>query len=133
MKRASTLVSSGFCILFGILAGTPLTAQDATPALPDPVIDRIWSEGMQHSQLPALAHVLLDSIGPRLAGSPAMDSARRWLLSTYGSWGIPARNERYGSWKGWERGISHVDMLSPRQRALEATLQIGRASCRERV
>jgi hypothetical protein len=86
------------------------------------VIERIWSEGMQHSHIPALAHVLLDSIGPRLAGSPAMSAGRRWLLATYAAEGIPALDEKYGSWKGWQRGISHVEMLSPRTRALEGTL-----------
>ena len=122
MKQAGVWSGPVFCILFGILGWAPIAAQRPTPALPDPVIERIWSEGLEHSRLPALAHVLLDSIGPRLAGSPGMDAGRRWLLSTYESWGIPARNERYGSWKGWQRGISHVDMLSPRQRALEGTM-----------
>lgn len=51
-----------------------------------------------------------------------MNSGRSWLLATYEAWGIPARNERYGSWKGWRRGISHLDMLSPRVRSLEGML-----------
>jgi hypothetical protein len=111
-----------FSILFGIPFGIPLAAQAPTPALPNPVIQHIWSEGMEHSRLPALAHQLLDSIGPRLAGSPAADAGRRWLLANYRAWAIPARNERYGSWKGWARGISHIDMLEPRVRSLEGTL-----------
>ena len=121
MKREAACLWTSICILVGIPAAS-LAAQSPTPALPDPVIQRIWREGMEHSRLPALAHVLLDSIGPRLAGSPAMDAGRKWLLSTYESWGIAARNERYGSWKGWERRVSHVDMLSPRVRALVGTL-----------
>jgi hypothetical protein len=121
VKREAARLWTAICILFGIPTAS-LAAQKPTPALPDPVIQRIWSEGMEHSRLPALAHVLLDSIGPRLAGSPAMDAGRRWLLATYEAWGIPARNERYGSWKGWQRGVSHVDMLSPRVRSLEGTL-----------
>jgi hypothetical protein len=114
------------CIPIGIPAGAPLAAQAAahaaTPALPDPVIERIWNEGMEHSRLPTLAHVLLDSIGPRLAGSPAMNAGRRWLLATYKAWGIPARDERYGSWKGWQRGTSRVELLAPRVRSLEGVI-----------
>jgi carboxypeptidase Q len=31
-----------------------------------------------------------------------------------------ARNEQFGEWRGWERGITHVDMISPRVVTLEA-------------
>jgi hypothetical protein len=98
----------------------PVKAQ--TFSLEDPVLRRIWQEGMEHSQLYPLAQTLLDSIGPRLAGSPGIKAGNDWLVATYGGWGVAARNEQFGTWKGWRRGISHVDLIAPRVRTLEATM-----------
>ena len=89
----------------------------------DPVIRRMWAEGMaEGSQAYRLAQALLDSIGPRLTGSPAHRSAIDWTLRTYASWGIPARREQYGTWRSWRRGRTHADLLAPRPRTLEATI-----------
>ena len=87
----------------------------------DPVIRRMYQEGMQNSQASRLAQVLMDSIGPRLTGSPANRAANDWLVKTYGAWGITARNERYGTWRDWTRGQSRVELTQPRVRTLEAT------------
>ncbi|MEQ1693383.1 MAG: hypothetical protein ABMA00_18975, partial [Gemmatimonas sp.] len=38
----------------------------------DPTILKIWDEGMHRSQAATLSQVLMDSIGPRLTGSPNM-------------------------------------------------------------
>ncbi|HLV26038.1 MAG TPA: M20/M25/M40 family metallo-hydrolase [Gemmatimonadales bacterium] len=88
----------------------------------NPVLQGIWNEGMQNSKLQTLAQQLLDSIGPRLTGSPGSARGRDWLVSTYRSWGIDARQEEYGSWASWDRGVAHVDLISPRVRSLEATM-----------
>ncbi|MBM4188951.1 MAG: M20/M25/M40 family metallo-hydrolase [Gemmatimonadetes bacterium] len=89
----------------------------------DPVIKRIWDEGMtDRSQVAALAQVLTDSIGPRLSGSPGYDAAVDWLMARYQQWGIAARKERYGTWRGWKRGYSHLDLVAPRQRTLEGLI-----------
>ena len=42
----------------------------------DPIVQRIYTEGMQRSQASRLAQVLMDSIGPRLTGSPANRAAK---------------------------------------------------------
>src|SRR5476649_517495 len=70
----------------------------------DPILKRIWAIGMDSSQTMPLASTLMDSLGPRLAGSPDQRHAQDWLLHTYASWGIDAKNERYGTWRGWRRG-----------------------------
>ena len=88
-------------------------------ALDDPVLRRIWAIGTDSSQLPRLAQVLFDSLGPRLTASPGMTAAQNWLLATYTVWGITARKEQYGTWRGWRRGKSHIDLITPRQRTLE--------------
>ena len=87
----------------------------------DPVILRIWEEGMTRSQAMTLAQQFLDPLGQRMTGSPQSDASQDWIVRQYASWGITARKERYGTWAGWERGVSHVDLISPRVRSLEAT------------
>ena len=103
-----------------LLAAAPLRAQ--TFATDDPVLRRIWEEGMQRSQAYDLAQTLLDSIGPRLTGSPGLRAAQEWAVAMYRSWGIEARNEQYGTWRGWRRGITHIDLIRPRVRTLEGTM-----------
>src|SRR6185312_3491724 len=107
------------------LALTGVHAQGRREAGPDrapkdPVVEAIVQEEDQHSQLKLLAHELFDSIGPRLVGTPQMEEARDWALAKYKSWGIHAEAQNWGVWRGWERGISHIDMVSPRVRTLEA-------------
>ncbi len=85
------------------------------------IIDKIIKEETENSQIQKLAHELLDVIGPRLVGSPQMKTANDWAVKKYTDWGITARNEKWGEWRGWERGITHIDMVSPRVRSLEGT------------
>ncbi len=98
----------------------PSSAQSVPTS--DPVLGRIWAIGMDSSRTIELSSSLLDSIGPRLAASPGQRRAQDWLLKTYQGWGIDAKNERYGTWRSWRRGHSHVDLVSPRVRTLEATM-----------
>ena len=91
-------------------------------ATDDPIVRGIWVEGMERSQASALSQVLADSIGPRLTGSPGSEAASDWVVEMYESWGIEVRQESYGSWQGWARGVTHVDLLEPRVRTLEAMM-----------
>src|SRR5688572_19698319 len=118
MSTLTRLTTGAFLAI--VVASNALLAQQY--ASPDPVIRSIWNEGMDNSQLPRLAQALLDSIGPRLTGTPGMRAGNDWLVKTYTSWGVTARNERYGTWVDWERGISHIDLLTPRVRSLEGGL-----------
>ena len=106
---------------FGAAAVSQAAAAQ-TFATSDPVLRRIWTLGMDSSRTWPLAQALLDSIGPRLTGTPQQKSGNEWLVRTYRSWGIDARNETYGTWRGWRRGITHVDLVAPRVRTLEATM-----------
>lgn len=85
------------------------------------VIDKIIKEASENSQLESLGHELLDGIGPRLVGSPQMLEAHNWAIEQYKTWGIEARNEKWGEWRGWERGITHIDMVAPWTRSLAGT------------
>ena len=114
------------CVLGAVSGTTPVVAQGFPQpsgfAVDNPVLRRIWAIGNDSSQLPHLAQVLFDSLGPRLTASPGMNAAQNWLVATYTSWGIAARKEQYGTWRSWRRGASHVDLLTPRARTLEATM-----------
>lgn len=87
----------------------------------DPVIQRMINEETDNSQLQQIAHELMDKIGPRLVGSPKMQQAHDWAVQKYKGWGIEARNEKWGEWRGWERGITHIDMIAPWIKSLEGT------------
>ena len=100
--------------------GSPAHAQSFPSS--DAVLRRIWTLGIDSSHTMELASTLFDSLGPRLQGAPDTKRAQDWLVATYKSWGIDARNEQYGTWRGWRRGYSHVDLVSPRLRTLEATM-----------
>lgn len=76
----------------------PVSAQ--TLASEDPVLRRIWDEAMNNSRVESMAQALLDSIGPRLTGSPHSERAQEWAVKMLGSWGIPAEREQYGTWEG---------------------------------
>jgi carboxypeptidase Q len=106
--------------VLAVAAPTVLVAQTYTTG--DQTIRQIWAEGMNSSQAYKLAQVLSDSIGPRLTGTPGIKRGNDWLVATYKSWGVDARNEQYGKWKGWRRGTTHVDLMTPRVRTLEGTL-----------
>lgn len=83
------------------------------------IIAAIVKEATENSQLEKLGHELMDGIGPRLVGTPQMKQAHDWAVAKYNDWGITARNEKWGEWRGWERGISHIDMIYPRVKTLE--------------
>ena len=121
---ASTATAQGAGFGRGGQAQTP--GYPDPPALsfptPDPVIKRIWSIGVDSSHVRQLSQVLFDSLGPRLMGAPNTKAAQDWLVKQYASWGITAKEEKYGTWRGWERGHSHIDLVSPRQRTLEGQM-----------
>jgi carboxypeptidase Q len=116
MKAMRTLAA------LAALAGSAASAPAQSLPVEDPVLRRIWTEGMQSSQAMDLMQVLADSIGPRLTGTPGSLAGQAWLQRLYTQWGITARSERYGTWTGWRRGPSHIDLIAPRVRSLEGTM-----------
>lgn len=92
-----------------VLGGSVLTAQST-----EEIVKLIEQEAKENSQLEKLAHELMDVIGPRLVGTPQMMLAHNWAVDTYNDWGIDAENQKWGEWRAWERGITHIDMVKPR-------------------
>jgi hypothetical protein len=103
-----------------LLVSTTLEAQEFPTD--DPIIKAIWQEGMENSQAYTLSQVLADSIGPRLPGSAAYDAGADWVIQKFQEWGYEGRKDEYGTWPSWERGITHVDLLEPRIRSLDAMM-----------
>lgn len=101
---------------------SPVAAGAQTWTTEDPVLQRIWQIGMEESRISEMAQVLTDSIGPRLTGTEALEGAGEWAVGLARSWGADARLEPYGTWLRWDRGISHIDLVEPRERTLEGRL-----------
>ncbi|MEQ6125136.1 M20/M25/M40 family metallo-hydrolase [Pseudotenacibaculum sp. MALMAid0570] len=99
-----------------LLSSFMLTAQTKNQ-----VIENMIKEANENSQLERLGHEMLDVIGPRLVGTPQMKNAHDWAVKKFQSWGISANNEKWGEWRGWERGITHIDMVYPRIQSLRGT------------
>nr|MBA2626393.1 M20/M25/M40 family metallo-hydrolase [Gemmatimonadales bacterium] len=118
MMRQLTRAVAAAAVLFA----APARATAQTFPTDDPVIRRIYALGMDSSQTMRLSQVLFDSIGPRLIGSASIKRGNDWLLKTYASWGIEAKNEQFGTWRGCRRGYSHIDLVEPRVRSLEGTM-----------
>ena len=88
----------------------------------DARIKRMWAVGMDSSRVQQLAQIFFDSIGPRLTGTARQKMANDWVVKNYQAWGIDAKNEQFGTWRGWRRGHSHIDLIEPRPRTLEGTM-----------
>jgi carboxypeptidase Q len=115
MKRTASVLA------LAVTTITPVAAQ--TFPTDDPVVRAMWEQGMgSGSQVHRLAQALLDSVGPRLAGTEGYDNAVDWALRQYASWDVPARREQYGTWRGWRRGRTVLELTAPRYRQLEATM-----------
>lgn len=110
MKRIVT-----FLFILMMMPASLVFAQNNTQDM----VDYIVQEATENSQLENLAHQLTDVIGPRLVGTPQMQHAHEWAVEQFGEWGISAENQQFGEWRGWERGITHVDLVSPRVVSLE--------------
>ena len=110
----------GLMACMALAAAAPLGAQ--TFAVSDPVLERMWTLGMEQSHAYDLAQTLTDSLGPRLTGSPQHRAANEWAAAMLESWGVEARNEQYGTWRSWDRGATRVDLIEPRVRSLEGMM-----------
>ena len=68
--------SVSLCAVVACMLGAAAPALAQRFPTDDPVIKRIWDEGMtDRSQAATLAQILMDSIGPRLTASPGHDAA----------------------------------------------------------
>lgn len=102
-----------------LLAGSQLAMAQASSQSQDPIVKKITNEALNNSHLEELAFELLDVVGPRLVGTPGKAHANEWAINKLESWGIKAEKQQFGQWDSWQRGVTHIDMISPRVKSLE--------------
>lgn len=79
------------------------------------ITDRIREEGLNHSQIPYIAHQLTDVSGPRLTNSPGFHQAASWIVKTLQEWGLTkVQSEPWGEFGyGWSAEKTYLAMRSP--------------------
>jgi carboxypeptidase Q len=79
------------------------------------ITDRIREEGLNHSQIPYIAHQLTDVSGPRLTNSPGYHQAAAWIVKTLQEWGLTkVQAEPWGEFGyGWSAEKTYLAMRSP--------------------
>lgn len=99
-----------------------LPAQVAQESVDLAVVQQIRAEGLERSQVPALARHLTEVIGPRLTGSPQMKQANEWTAQRFRDWGLTGVVvEPWGEFgRGWERESYSGRILSPYVQPLHA-------------
>jgi len=104
-----------------VLAAVLLFCVVAPPVLPAEervdldMVTRIRQEGFRNSKVMETASRLMDSIGPRLTGSPNMKRANEWTRKQLADWGlVNAHTENWEPFgKGWTYEVATVRMVSP--------------------
>ncbi len=102
---------------------TPSLAQlVAQEAVDLGVIEQIREEGLERSQMDAMAMYMTDVIGPRLTASPGIRRAREWLAEKMREFGLENVNiEPYGEFgRGWSREEYSGRILTPYVQPLHA-------------
>ncbi len=87
----------------------------------DPVIRRIYAWGWT-ARAGDRGPRALRLPGAASHGLPGPEAGRGLAGDRYKSWGIDAREEQFGTWRGWVRGHSHIDLVAPRNRTLEGQM-----------
>src|SRR3954451_7178371 len=96
--------------LFALLFSAVVTAQTG-----DPMLSKIRTEGLEHSQVEAVFNQLTIDIGPRLTASPAHKRAAEWTRDRLSSYGLA--NARLEPWKfgrGWTLERLTIEVGEPR-------------------
>ncbi len=79
---------------------------------------KIAAEVQAHSELVKNLEYLTTQIGPRLTGSPQMQSASAWTLKRFRDYGIDAHLETAEIPHGWTRGLETAEITSPIQQRI---------------
>lgn len=78
-------------------------------------INKIRKEGLENSQVEAIAHQLTDVSGSRLTNSPGFKRAADWSMGKLTEWGLEnARLDEWGEFgNGWQFEKSYLAMTKP--------------------
>ncbi len=107
-------------IAVSIFCFTPFTAF-AEEEVDLEIVNRIFDQGINHSEVMDTLQHLTDVIGPRLTGSPQMKQSNDWTRDKFAEWGLEnAHLEDFEFGRGWTFSKSVVRMTSPRVAQLYA-------------
>ncbi len=79
---------------------------------------KISSEVSAHTELMKNLEYLTSRIGPRLTGSPQMQSASQWTLERFRAYGLDAHLETTQVAHAWTRGDDRAEITSPIARSI---------------
>ncbi|GGA83532.1 M20/M25/M40 family metallo-hydrolase [Puia dinghuensis] len=105
--------------LFALLLTTGLSAPvmlyAQQEAIDTAMVNRIREEGLNHSQIPVIAHHLTDEAGPRLTNSPGFHRAATYVVQALQGWGLSgAQAEPWGEFGyGWSAEKTSLSMRTP--------------------
>ena len=92
-----------------------LSAQQPAEKIDSAMNAKIRTEGMEHSKLMWIEHVLTDVYGPRPIGSPSYKAAADWALKTMTDFGMKNAHLEPFTWRGigWLPGKASGFITSP--------------------
>ena len=108
-------VRAAFALAFSLALALPAAPAGAQERVDLDMVNRIRQEGFRNSKVMDTASHLMDSIGPRLTGSPNMKKANDWTRKQLEEWGlVNAHLESWGPFgRGWSYEECTVRMLAP--------------------
>lgn len=105
-----------------MLLSLPLALQAQDEKIDNAVMQKIRTEGLEHSQVMDIAFHLTDVSGPRLTASPGFMRAANYAKETLAGWGL--KNAQIDPWgefgKGWELEKSYLAVTAPYYKPLTA-------------
>src|SRR5207342_1232301 len=87
-------------LTFVVSASAQAPADKGAERIDTAMIDKIKTEGMDHSKLMWIEHFLTDVYGPRPIGSPNHVAAANWAVKTMTSWGMKNAHLEPFTWRG---------------------------------
>jgi carboxypeptidase Q len=113
MRKLPSFILLTYFLFITVLGLPALTIAQET--IDTGMIRRIREEGLNHSQIPAIAHQITDVAGSRLTNSPGFRRASDWIIRTLTQWGLSqAHSEAWGEFGyGWSLEKSYAAMKSP--------------------
>src|SRR6188768_2266758 len=98
-RRSCSMLRKVVASLLVIGLVTVVSAKQASEKIDTAINAKIRKEGMEHSKIMWIEHMLTDVYGPRLTGSPNHEAAAKWTVDTMTSWGM-----KNGHLEGWDYG-----------------------------
>jgi hypothetical protein len=109
------LFLTALLLLLGAVGFLLKAAPEAQDSSDKATLDKIVREGIDRSQVYATFGYFVDTIGPRLTGTPAFLTAANWSREQLARWGLrDASLEPWDFGRGWQLDQFTLEMVEPR-------------------